>query len=460
MYLNVVATFLENRRNVVIANGKIKSPALRPVQVAAVIENMKQETPRKSFVLIDEEADDAEALPLPQIELPAPAGTTIAFWEVDAGNNSFGTFIASVLSQQGTKSNSQTLANRLLDKVDSVSTLYDSYCNVLPAGLVHTTLKYSSSSALPLSKSSDGVSLILCLNLDLFNVYQLLNGLPNGGHLVLNLATDSADVLSKLEASLSPSVKRHLAAHKVKLHVVDAKKIRQQVISVFGENATDENHDDDVVRTILAAAFFKVAYNDASALSAYVAQYTTRHSAEAYEFAIDLAIKDTIAIQVPEGWIDIPIDVNEEETRPVSTVSNVLPHSAFVKSGKKALTKGEVTVKPWFYSAWHLIFKHSYNTTAALRPSGGHGAIYTAKLTKTVRLTPTDYDRNIFHMEIDITGTGLKYDMGEALAVFGHNKTHEVEQFLSWHKIVGTDLVFVNHSGMKPAIPTSSSYCF
>lgn len=37
--------------------------------------------------------------------------------------------------------------------------------------------------------------------------------------------------------------------------------------------------------------------------------------------------------------------------------------------------------------------------------------------------------------------------MGEALAVYGHNKTEEVEQFLSYHKINGLDLVFSQHAG-------------
>ena len=46
-----------------------------------------------------------------------------------------------------------------------------------------------------------------------------------------------------------------------------------------------------------------------------------------------------------------------------------------------------------------------------------------------------------------MTGTGLKYEMGEALAVYGHNKAEEVEEFLSWYKINPTSLVFMQHHG-------------
>lgn len=279
-----------------------------------------------------------------------PTGTKIALWEVDNGTTTFGTFVASVLSQQ--------------DKAVSVSTIYDTYCNCLPTGLVYTTVNFSSPS-LPLSQSSDGVSLIVCLDLNLFNVYQLLNGLPDGGHLIINLPTEGKPVLAELEAVLSPSVKRHLAAHKVKVHVVDAKKIRQEVSSVIGVEMKET--EDDLVRTIIAASFFNVTYQDTSYLNSFIAQSTTQASIKAYDLAIDLATKLTVEVTAPESWIDIPIDVNEEETRPVSQISNVLPHSEFLSSTKKILQNGEIAIKPWYYSAWHLIFKHSYDTTSALR---------------------------------------------------------------------------------------------
>ncbi len=51
------------------------------------------------------------------------------------------------------------------------------------------------------------------------------------------------------------------------------------------------------------------------------------------------------------------------------------------------------------------------------------------------RLTPTTYDRNIFHLEFDTSGTGLKYAIGEALGVHGWNDENDVSEFCSWYGI-------------------------
>jgi len=47
------------------------------------------------------------------------------------------------------------------------------------------------------------------------------------------------------------------------------------------------------------------------------------------------------------------------------------------------------------------------------------------------RLTPDDYPRNVFHMEVDISGTGLTYEMGDALSVYPQNNALEVADFIN-----------------------------
>lgn len=49
------------------------------------------------------------------------------------------------------------------------------------------------------------------------------------------------------------------------------------------------------------------------------------------------------------------------------------------------------------------MFADEYGTTEALRPADTHAASYTVKLTENRRLTPDDYERNVFHMEFDIS---------------------------------------------------------
>ena len=57
------------------------------------------------------------------------------------------------------------------------------------------------------------------------------------------------------------------------------------------------------------------------------------------------------------------------------------------------------------------------------------------------RLTPLEYDRNVFHLEFDTSGTGLKYAIGEALGVHGWNDAEDVLDFCNWYGINPDGLV-------------------
>jgi len=84
-----------------------------------------------------------------------------------------------------------------------------------------------------------------------------------------------------------------------------------------------------------------------------------------------------------------------------------------------------------------------HNITA---PRAAHEPeLYRVKLTKNQRLTPLSYNRNIFHLEMDIRGTGLKYQIGDALGVYGQNDSQEVEAFLHSYGIDGKTTISVEH---------------
>lgn len=85
---------------------------------------------------------------------------------------------------------------------------------------------------------------------------------------------------------------------------------------------------------------------------------------------------------------------------------------------------------------------------AASAGHGHRGAIHTVKVTKNVRLTPLEYDRNIFHIEMDITGTGLQYEIGSALGVYATNDAKAVRAFLESY--VPQDH---KHAGLDPNTP-------
>ncbi|KAH9927156.1 assimilatory sulfite reductase [Epithele typhae] len=106
----------------------------------------------------------------------------------------------------------------------------------------------------------------------------------------------------------------------------------------------------------------------------------------------------------------------------------------------------------WHDAAKHILFPSAFTPTDALAPASSfeqHPALRpeiqerTFLVTCTVnrRLTPLEYDRNVFHLEFDTRGTGLKYEIGEALGVHGWNDAAEVLDFCDWYGVDPSRLV-------------------
>ncbi|THH09933.1 hypothetical protein EW146_g8537 [Bondarzewia mesenterica] len=109
----------------------------------------------------------------------------------------------------------------------------------------------------------------------------------------------------------------------------------------------------------------------------------------------------------------------------------------------------------WHDAAKHLLFPNAYtppNDSAAdngeypqipnLRPEIPDRT-YLVTCSVNRRLTPTDYDRNVFHLELDTSGTGLKYEIGEALGVHGWNDEGEVLDFCAWYGVDPSRLITI-----------------
>ncbi|KAM9919190.1 hypothetical protein OXX59_008126, partial [Metschnikowia pulcherrima] len=94
--------------------------------------------------------------------------------------------------------------------------------------------------------------------------------------------------------------------------------------------------------------------------------------------------------------------------------------------------------------AQKLAFPEAYGVTKDLRPDLPVKN-FVVKVQENKRLTPNEYSRNIFHIEFDVTGTGLTYDIGEALGIHGRNKSEEVEKFLEFYGVNGDSLVEVSN---------------
>ena len=57
------------------------------------------------------------------------------------------------------------------------------------------------------------------------------------------------------------------------------------------------------------------------------------------------------------------------------------------------------------------------------------------------RITPPDYDRDIRHLEFDLKGTGLSYDVGDCMAIYGQNDPAKVDEFLAFYGLKGDQVI-------------------
>jgi len=140
---------------------------------------------------------------------------------------------------------------------------------------------------------------------------------------------------------------------------------------------------------------------------------------------------------IPKDW---EIATPDESLLPF-TAPNSLIASTPVTS---PLTPHKISSQ-WHQSAWALMYPEAYQTERALHPGTQGTTTFLVTLTENRRLTPDDYDRNVFHMELDTTGTGLKYEIGDALGVHGHNDPEEVREFLKAYGLKGSDIISLRH---------------
>ena len=119
----------------------------------------------------------------------------------------------------------------------------------------------------------------------------------------------------------------------------------------------------------------------------------------------------------------------------------LLPNS-FVANTEKESVPIENEKSAWQLAAKQLAFKEAFEFQSSLRPDLVEKT-WQVKVQANRRLTPGTYDRNIFHIEFDITGTDLKYELGESLGVHGHNDAYQTEAFLKWYGLDPDELIRV-----------------
>ncbi|CEI60631.1 Sulfite reductase [NADPH] flavoprotein component [Fusarium venenatum] len=343
--------------------------------------------------------NDGEAKKLPSLV----QAQQFTFWDLDSSPalNS-PSVIGSLLSQEST---SNVYVNEIFD-------------NLTQGGVVRSDLR-SSKKALEAPYDIDDADTIVIGDENILKEIDVLKGLADGGKVIVKLSNFKDD---EVEKRLPVAFRKGLQEKSAQLFILDS------TYSPAFEK------DPLFTKLLLELSFLKVALPD------YTPEKIAKHIlAEGHPPTLEEAI-DAVGLclrpfEVPATWAEVDADFADPNL-PATIQSN----SFVVHSKEEAEETFEL--RDWQAAAKSLAFKEAYGTKNVLRPEL---AVKTSTITvkENRRLTPQDYDRNIFHIEFDLGNSGLTYKIGEALGIHAENDEEEVSQFIEFYGINPAELVQV-----------------
>ncbi|CCE62301.1 hypothetical protein TPHA_0C01450 [Tetrapisispora phaffii CBS 4417] len=158
-------------------------------------------------------------------------------------------------------------------------------------------------------------------------------------------------------------------------------------------------------------------------------------------------IEKTILDLIDSTVIEIKLDVFEnviidKDIDQKSQLIAYLQDSSFTPNPSTVESERDITIDSSLDISKLLTFKEAYKTSSSLRPDLPVKN-FVVKVKENRRITPTTYDRNIFHIEFDISGTGLTYGIGEALGIHARNNETLVNEFIETYGLNGNDIISV-----------------
>ena len=306
------------------------------------------------------------------------------------------------------------------------------YDNTVNAGLFQADIQTGS-----VYDYSGKFDFIVVEDTNILNSVDVFSLLKSGGKLlVINNEETVFDESKIIEKSLSVKVKKILAQSKSNLDFLD--------LNVIGEVDGTKGRTASIA---IQTAFWSLNYpswdkhsvvtkilqffgSEAELLASVIADQVENVKANGFkEIKFDFEwekLEDAEIEGSEEG--DVFAIVRETSFKPN-------PREAFIDNMTvKTERKTDLTKK--------LMFKEAYGTTSALRPDQPVEN-FVVKVKENKRLTPGDYDRNIFHIEFDVSGTGLTYNIGEALGIHGRNNADLVDEFIQMYGLDGDELIEV-----------------
>lgn len=267
----------------------------------------------------------------------------------------------------------------------------------------------------------------------LLQAYDIVASVKHGGSLLVLTDWKTVDDIDE-----SPAFKAAVAAKAVKLLCVDLAELQTRV------------EDHAVASVGVQVAFLRASglYSEHVVLALLQSRFAPEHHATLKSF-VAAVWGDVAALSYPvEDWKNAVVSVSgsvDEEANasamlPLASLAALLPSKvAHSVASAKVAKRSRPTVSADTKTAWKFTFPDAFGAHQHTREHV-EGLV---KVTKWERLTPSDYDRNVFHVEMDIGKSPISYAIGEALAVFAHNDEKEVVTFLRGYNVDPDALVTI-----------------
>ena len=283
MYLDVCTAYMERGLTPNILNGRygLGSKEFNPAMVLAIFENMKSESPKNHFTVgIDDDVthtslDVGESLDV------TPKGTVqCKFWGLGA---------------DGTVGANKSAIKIIGDNTDMYAQAYFSYDSKKSGGITISHLRFGKES-IQSTYLIDTADYIACHKSSYVDIYDVLEGIKEGGTFVLNSKWTAGDMEEKLPAA----IRRTIAGKKLKFYNIDAEKIASEV--GLGER----------INMIMQTAFFQLAnvipVDEAIAyLKDQIKKMFDKKGQNIIDMnfaAVDQTLENLLEVKYPESWAD------------------------------------------------------------------------------------------------------------------------------------------------------------
>ncbi|CDO93964.1 unnamed protein product [Kluyveromyces dobzhanskii CBS 2104] len=339
------------------------------------------------------------------------------------------------------------LASRLvqslsfIDNIDiSLRTKFD---NIGNAGTFQAQFTSYPSDSKNIVSNIDSADVIVVEDISILNAYDVASTVKPEGTVILLIKSSLADKdlsdkkfytdeLKINEQFLSSVVEKNINVTLIDVETIgDKEETKGRTLSfvtqaVFWNAATDDDKQ-TVIRRI-----WNSAGPDIELLAAVLS--------DTISTALETGVK-TIPKESYAKFGEVKADGKEkEEENEIPQLPTFVTETSFSANQRFREEVPDIEVGKIAEVSKKLTFQEAYGVSRELRPDLPVNN-YVVKVKENRRVTPDDYDRYIFHIEFDISGTGMKYSIGEALGVHARNNLEQVQNFLQYYGLNENDII-------------------